>query len=29
MATLDDVRAIALDFPGVIEQVDGHRGGAS
>ena len=29
MATLDDVRAIALDFPGVIEQLDGHRGGAS
>lgn len=29
MATLDDVRALALGLPGVIEQVDGHRGGAS
>ncbi|MGX5769130.1 MmcQ/YjbR family DNA-binding protein [Microbacterium trichothecenolyticum] len=29
MATLDDVRSIALGFPGVIERVDGHRGGAS
>ncbi|WP_127817990.1 MmcQ/YjbR family DNA-binding protein [Microbacterium sp. CPCC 204701] len=27
--TLDDVRAIALGFPGVIERPDGHRGGAS
>lgn len=29
MATLDDVRAIALGFPEVVERVDGHRGGAS
>ena len=29
MATLDDVRAIALDLPGVVEHVDGHRGGAT
>ena len=29
MATLDDVRAVALGFPGVLERVDGHRGGAS
>jgi len=29
MATLDDVRAIALAFPGVIERVDGQRGGLS
>ncbi|KAF2413595.1 hypothetical protein B1729_08895 [Microbacterium sp. B35-04] len=29
MATLDDVRAIALGFPGAVERVDGHRGGAS
>jgi hypothetical protein len=29
MATLDDVRAIALGFPGVEERVDGHRGGAT
>jgi hypothetical protein len=29
MATLDDVRAIALALPGVTERVDGHRGGAS
>ena len=29
MATLDDVRAIAMGFPGVVERVDGHRGGAS
>jgi hypothetical protein len=29
MATLDDVRAIALDLPGVVERVDGHRGGAT
>ncbi|WP_109208834.1 MULTISPECIES: hypothetical protein [Microbacterium] len=29
MATLDDVRTIALGFPGVLERVDGHRGGAS
>lgn len=27
MATLDDVREIALGFPGVTERVDGHRGG--
>jgi hypothetical protein len=29
VATLDDVRAIALELPGVVERVDGHRGGAS
>ena len=29
MATLDDVRSIALDLPGVVERVDGHRGGAT
>ena len=29
MPTLDDVRAIALGFPGVQEGVDGHRGGAT
>ncbi|MFE5410738.1 MmcQ/YjbR family DNA-binding protein [Microbacterium sp. NPDC056569] len=29
MATLDDVRAIALELPGAIESIDGHRGGAS
>ena len=29
MATLDDVRTIALALPGVVESVDGHRGGAS
>ena len=29
MATLDDVRAIAMGFPGAVERVDGHRGGAS
>ena len=29
MATLDDVRAIALALPGVEERVDGHRGGAT
>jgi hypothetical protein len=29
MATLEDVRAIALGFPEVVERVDGHRGGAS
>lgn len=29
MATLDDVRAIALALPGVEERVEGHRGGAS
>ncbi|MFE4724737.1 MmcQ/YjbR family DNA-binding protein [Microbacterium sp. NPDC056736] len=29
MATLDDVRAIALDLPDVVERVDGHRGGAT
>lgn len=28
MATLDDVRGIALAFPDVVERVDGHRGGA-
>lgn len=28
MATLDDVRAIAMGLPGVTETVDGHRGGA-
>ena len=27
MATLEDVRAIALGLPGVHERVDGHRGG--
>jgi hypothetical protein len=27
MPTLDDVREIALGFPGVTERVDGHRGG--
>lgn len=27
MASLDDVRAIALALPGVIEKVEGHRGG--
>lgn len=29
MATLDDVRRIALEFPRVTERVEGHRGGAS
>lgn len=29
MPTLDDVRAIALGFPDVVERVDGHRGGAT
>ncbi len=29
MATLDDVREIALDLPGAFEKVEGHRGGAS
>jgi hypothetical protein len=29
MASLDDVREIALDLPGTVEQVDGHGGGAS
>ncbi|MGN6221095.1 MAG: MmcQ/YjbR family DNA-binding protein [Microbacterium sp.] len=29
MATLDDVRAIALGFPGVVERLDGHGGGVS
>lgn len=29
VATLDDVRAIAMGFPGVFERTDGHRGGAS
>ncbi|MCC2032558.1 MmcQ/YjbR family DNA-binding protein [Microbacterium allomyrinae] len=29
MATLDDVRAIALGFPGATEGVDGHRGGVT
>ena len=29
MATLDDVRAIAMGFPGVTERTDGHRGGAT
>ena len=28
MATVDDVRAIAMGFPDVIERRDGHRGGA-
>ncbi|NYE18363.1 MmcQ/YjbR family DNA-binding protein [Microbacterium immunditiarum] len=28
MATLDDVREIALGLPGTFEKVDGHRGGA-
>ncbi|WP_019180322.1 MmcQ/YjbR family DNA-binding protein [Microbacterium yannicii] len=29
MATLDDVRTLALALPGVEERVDGHRGGAT
>ncbi len=29
MATLDDVRGIALDLPDAFEKVEGHRGGAS
>lgn len=29
MPTLDDVRAIALSFPGTSEAVDGHRRGAT
>jgi len=29
MVTLDDVRALALGFPGVTERIDGHRGGLS
>lgn len=29
MATLDDVRALALGVPGVVERVDGNRGGLS
>ena len=29
MPTLDDVRAIALGLPDVVERVEGHRGGAS
>jgi hypothetical protein len=29
MPTLEDVRALALSFPETIEQIDGHRGGAS
>jgi hypothetical protein len=29
MAVLDDVRAIALGFPGVVERVDGHRRAAT
>jgi len=29
MATLDDVRTIALDLPDTDEVVDGHRGGAA
>lgn len=29
MATLDDVRRIALDLPRVEEKIEGHRGGAS
>lgn len=29
MATLDDVRAIALSLPETFETVDGHRGGAA
>ncbi|MFD4958151.1 MmcQ/YjbR family DNA-binding protein [Microbacterium sp. NPDC058389] len=29
MATLDDVRAIALALPGVVERLDGQRGGVS
>lgn len=29
MATLDDVRTIAMAFPGVMERTDGHRGGAA
>lgn len=29
MATLDDVRACAVALPGVIERIDGHRGGAT
>jgi hypothetical protein len=29
MATLEDVRRIALDLPGTSETVEGHRGGAS
>ena len=28
MATIDDVRALALSFPETHEKVDGHRGGA-
>ena len=29
MATLDDVRAIAIALPGVIEKREGHRGGVA
>ncbi len=29
MATLDDVRDIALALPGAVERVEGHRGGLS
>lgn len=29
VATIDDVRAIAMGFPGVAERTDGHGGGAS
>ncbi len=29
MATLDDVRRIARELPGVTEKIEGHRGGAS
>lgn len=29
MATLDDVRRIALEFPRVVERIEGHHGGAS
>lgn len=29
MATLEDVRRIALEFPRVVEQVEGHGGGAA
>jgi hypothetical protein len=29
VTTLDDVRAAALAMPGVVEAVDGHRGGAT
>ncbi|GAA5195833.1 hypothetical protein [Microbacterium jejuense] len=29
MTTLDEVRALALGFPGVVERVDGNRGGVT